>query len=300
MKLLKLFQIKRARKYPIKRDSEGLSLRARSFELFEQGKRPSEVAEELKMKEATVFRYFRDWKRLGPNFNKYHDYVRSLFDKKAPDRNKNIELFAGACGISKEEFEAILSRPHGLRRFLTGKFYFPVQADVDHKKCIVLELAILMSDFVVKEGGKFGDVYFGLKRYMHEIKKYREKEDDNIREWNKQMEFYHAILAADIENERKGTVKFDIFKKEEIDSILRYEIKSQMKGLQKVFWVRIARLMMDGSTKEEAREKLYQELLGKCDLEVAKLFREFQDKVHPVKSDSEVPPKPPDQLQSSP
>ena len=93
MNLKKVFGIKKSRKYPIKHDEEGRSLRARSFELFERGKRPSEVAEQLKMKEATVFRYFRDWKLLGPNFEQQYAYVQSLFKKSAPDRDKNIELF---------------------------------------------------------------------------------------------------------------------------------------------------------------------------------------------------------------
>jgi hypothetical protein len=52
------------------------------------------VAEELNMKETTVCRYFRDWKRLGPNFEQQYVYVKSLFKKTAPNRDKNIELFA--------------------------------------------------------------------------------------------------------------------------------------------------------------------------------------------------------------
>ena len=76
------------------------------------------------MKETTVFRYFRDWKRLGPNFEQQYAYVQSLFNKTAPDRDKNIELFARAWGIEKEQFETILSQPHGLRRFMTGKLSF--------------------------------------------------------------------------------------------------------------------------------------------------------------------------------
>ena len=38
MKLRKLFRVKKSRKYPIRRDGEGLSLRARCFDLFEEGK----------------------------------------------------------------------------------------------------------------------------------------------------------------------------------------------------------------------------------------------------------------------
>src|SRR3972149_3760725 len=114
MKLKRLFHVEKSRKYPIKRDKEGLSLRARCFELFEQGKRPVAVAEELKMAETTVCRYFRDWKRLGPNFERKYAYVQSLFKKTASDRDNNIELFARAWGIEKEQLESILSQPHRL------------------------------------------------------------------------------------------------------------------------------------------------------------------------------------------
>ena len=41
MRLSILFGTRKSRKYPIKRDKEGLSLRARCFEQFDQGKRPA-------------------------------------------------------------------------------------------------------------------------------------------------------------------------------------------------------------------------------------------------------------------
>jgi hypothetical protein len=44
----------------MKRDSEGFSLRERCFERFDRGKRPVDVAQELRMKVPTAFRYFRD------------------------------------------------------------------------------------------------------------------------------------------------------------------------------------------------------------------------------------------------
>ena len=290
MKLRRLFRIKKSRKYPIKRDGEGLSLRTRCFERFEQGKRPGVVAEELNIKVPTACRYFQHWKKLGPNFERQYAYTKELFKKTAPDRDKNIELFARICGIQKEHFEAILSQPHGLRRFMTGKLYFPANADADHKRHKALELALLISDHLTKHGGKFEDVYFALKRDMQENMEYREEEDAEIKEDNKIMEYIHALLAVDIENERKGRVKPDTFSEEEINSILRLEIKSQMKELQTIYWIKIARLMVDGLTKEEAREKLYQDLIGKGDLKVAKSFREFQDKVDPLKTNDQIPP----------
>jgi 16S rRNA G966 N2-methylase RsmD len=63
-------------------------------------------------------------------------------------------------------------------------------------------------------------------------------------------------------------------------------------------WLRIGVLEATGLT-EEAREKLYRDLLEKDDIKGAKMLCEFQDRVHPVKPDSKVPPKLPEQPPSS-
>jgi hypothetical protein len=57
--------------------------------------------------------------------------------------------------------------------------------------------------------------------------------------------------------------------------------------------------MATGLTGEQVREKIYNDLLAKGDIKSAKLLHEFQDNIHPVKSDSKVPPTPPEQPPSS-
>jgi hypothetical protein len=285
MKIGRLFQIKKSRKYPIKRDGRGLSLRVRCFELFDQGKRPVEVAAELKAKEATVVRYFRDWKRRGPNFDLQYAYVKSLFSKTSPERDKNLEQFSKMCGISKEEFEAILSQPHGLRRFLTGKLYFPIQADADHKRSVALKIAVLISDHLVKNKGYYEDVYYALERYFKQNKRIREEDDADISEDNELMKLIHTVLAVDLENERKGMVKPDKLSEEERDALIKYGIKSEMKQAEIKYWIRIGCLTVQGLTIEQAREKMYQDLVKKGDLKIAEAMRQFQDQVHPLKTD---------------
>lgn len=260
------------------------------FKLFEQGKRPVAVAEELKVDETTVSRYFRDWKRLGLHFERKYAYVKSLFEKTAPDRDGNIELFAKVLKIEKEEFETILCRPHGLRRLMTGKFYFPAHADIDHKRSVALELALLISDHFTKNGGKFEDVYFALKRYMQERKKYRQEEDADIEEWNRWMEFVHKVFGIDIEKERRGRVKPDRLSEEERNAIMKLGVEAEMEKAEIWYWFRIGSLKAEGLTPEQAREKMYQDLLKRGDLKRAKLFHEFQHKVHPLKAGGQSPP----------
>jgi hypothetical protein len=292
MKLRRLFRVKKPRKYPIKRDKEGLSLRARCFELFERGKRPAAVAEELKTKEATVFRYFCVWKQLGPNFEQQYAYVRSLFKKTAPDRVKNIELFALACGISKEQLEIILSQPHGLRRLMTGKFYFPVNADTDHKRHIALELAVLFSNHLINNGGNFEDAYYAIGRYMQETKEYREDVNADIQEWNKDMEFFHAILAADMEKERKGHARPDTFSEEERAALIRYGEESQIRQAERTFWFVVGILKASGLTEEQACDKINQYLVNKGYSKAAEMVRRFQEKTKPQNMNDGSPSSP--------
>jgi DNA-binding CsgD family transcriptional regulator len=282
MRLSGLFHFKKSRKYPIRRDSEGRSLRARCFELFAGGKRPKTVAEELKMKEPTVGRYFKDWQRLGPDFNRQYSFVKGLLKKDAPDREKNIEILSKMLGIEKEEFEAILSRPHGLRRFLTGKLYFPINKDIDRKLHVALKLAVLISDHVIMNGGNFEDVCHALRRYMQANKRYREDVEADIKEWNKDMELIHAILATDLEKEKEKRTEPDRLSEKERGVILRWAVEREMKSTEVLYWFRIGVLKAGGLTEEQAREKIYQDLVEKGDLNKAKMMREFQDKVHPL------------------
>ena len=41
---------------------------------------------------------------------------------------------------------------------------------------------------------------------------------------------------------------------------------------------------------EQARERMYQDIVGKGNLEIAKAFRQFQDQVHPLKTDGRIEP----------
>ena len=294
MRMFKGFGRKKRRRYPIRRDQEGRSLRARCFKMFEERQRPAQVAEELGMEEPTVCRYFRDWQRLGPNFARKYAFVQELF-RKSPDRERNIELYAKMLGISSEQFEAVLSQPHGLRQMLTGKLYFPAQAGAAHKMSISLELGILFSDHLIKNAGKFEDVCFALERYMQENKEYREEEDADITEENKTMAFFHEVLAVDLENERQGRVKPDRLSQEERNTVMKWGIKSEARKAQMWYWFQIGTLKAQGLSVEQAREKMCQDLIDKGNLKAAKLMREFQDKVHPLGKNDQAPPPSPTQ-----
>ncbi|MFC1874468.1 hypothetical protein ACFLYX_04115 [Chloroflexota bacterium] len=293
MRIERLFKIRRSRKYPIQRDNRGQSLRTRCFELFDEEKGPVEVAKELGMKESTAIRYFQQWKVLGPNFERKYAYIKGLLKQSAPDRDRTLELLAKACGIPKEELETILARPNGLRRLMTGKFYLTGHANADHKLHVVLEAALFISDYLTKSGGKFEDVRFALERWMKESMDYRRRENADIQEENRDIALMRQVFEAAAKAEQQGQAKRDRLTKEEINTILRWKLESKARSLEISYWFRIAELRDEGLTIEQAREKIYQDLLEKGDVKGAKMMRSYQDMVHPLKGDDHDPPTSP-------
>ena len=79
---------------------------------------------------------------------------------------------------------------------------------------------------------------------------------------------------------------------EERNVVMRLEFRSQTKELQVLYWIRKAELIFNGLTQEEAREKMYQDLIIKGNLQNAKKMREFQDKYDPLKTNDPTPPSP--------
>jgi hypothetical protein len=69
-------------------------------------------------------------------------------------------------------------------------------------------------------------------------------------------------------------------------------VDAEIKDLKMWYWPRIYYLKAEGNSEEQAREKIYQNLLAKGNIKAAKLMRELQDKIHPLKNNRQTPPSP--------
>ena len=294
MTVLRRFRWKKGRRYPVKRDEEGKSARTRCFEMFEDDVPAPEVAKAVGVKIETVYKYHQQWK-TKPKLEQQHAYFKRLLRKTAPDRERTIELIARTCGIDREELEAILQKPHGLRSMMTGKLYFPTQAEADHKRYVALELALFISDHLTKNGGKLEDVSYAFERWTKWYQTRREEEDQDVEEDNKDIAFIRQVLHADMENERQGRVQPERLSAQERNSVLRWGAEKAMRDMEKAYWSRIGELMAGGITMEQAREKVYQDLVDKGDIKGAKMVRGYQDFVHPSKADAKPPQRSPHQ-----
>lgn len=307
MKFRRLFGRKK-RRYPVRRDEKGRSLRQLCFKAFDAGKRPVEAARELDMKESTAQRYFRQWKLAGPNFETTFAYARKLIKPGSPGREDFLAGMASACKVSVEELETALSRPHGLRRLMTGKIMFPGHEDARKRLQRIFGVAIFLDSRLAKHGMTFEDVSFAFEQLMKTNQLYREAEDTDVEEDNFVTEFTRATLEGAARMEREGRPRRDrLTEQEQIEVISlarRVDADHKMRILEIQYWLRIGELMSGGLTKEQAREKMYQDLIDKGDVEGAKEMREYQDKVHPLKANADNqakrPPLTPLPQQASP
>jgi hypothetical protein len=140
MRLLKGFRRTKRRKYPVVMDEKGRSARSRCFEMFPDGTPLEQIAKYVGVKIETVTKYHRQWKE-DPDFEGRHAYFKRVLKNPGPERARMIELGARACKVSIDQFEDILSQPHGLRRLMKGRIRLPGHVDADHKLYVVLEVA---------------------------------------------------------------------------------------------------------------------------------------------------------------
>jgi hypothetical protein len=280
MTIFNIFRRIKTRKYPIIRDETGKSARQRCFEMFEDQVSFKEIAAATGSKIDTVYRYHRQWSK-NPGIETRIKYFKKQLRPLAPDRERQIELFAQVLGISKEQFESILHQPHGLRRLFSGKIYFPKQAEADHKCYLAMEIANLISDHLLKNGGKLEDIKYAFEHWMKENLINREEDDEDIKEENNNIAFTRKLIEADVENEKRGRVKPDRLSDEERNVILKWGQQSAAKKLERTYWLRIAELMVEGKTVEQGREK--------GDIEGAKSMRRYQNIIHPLKNNNPNP-----------
>ena len=194
---------KRGRKYPVRRDSQGIFRRSRCFVMFVNQVPLAKIASAVDVKLDTVRKYYQQWSQ-NPDINKEADFYKSILREGAPDRDHSLEVIARGLGISKEELETLLHQPYGLKRLPSGKIYLPAQAKMAHHKALALELAYVISDHIIKEGGSFEDVYYAFERWMCQNQFRREEIDAEVQEDNDYIIFLRRIIKAEAEMERRG------------------------------------------------------------------------------------------------
>jgi hypothetical protein len=114
------------RRYPIKRDAAGRSARRRCFDLFDEGKRPSESAPIVGISLKTSCRYFHDWKRLPRRLEERYEVLKSLMEHSPGFSESMLKNIVDILGISLEDVKERLEEPYGLKRLLMRRW--PEQA----------------------------------------------------------------------------------------------------------------------------------------------------------------------------
>lgn len=110
------------RKYPIKRDENGHSLRQQAFLLFDKGFRPAQIYKRrmVAAKQKTLFRYFEDWKKEGSHLS--YQMIRRAMKESPEFTDDLIKALSKKLKMSIEEVRSRLIKPWGLKQALLGKW----------------------------------------------------------------------------------------------------------------------------------------------------------------------------------
>jgi len=109
------------RKYPIKRDEDGRSLRQQAFALFNKKLRPSEIYKQqlVQASQKTLFRYYEDWKKERNQVS--YRAIRNILKNNPDFTEKLIETLSKNLEMPVEEVKRRLGEPWGLKQALRGQ-----------------------------------------------------------------------------------------------------------------------------------------------------------------------------------
>jgi len=114
--------LRKSRKYPIRRDEYGRSLRKQSFDYFDKGKMPSKVSYLVDASIRTIRRYYADWKKLPVNLDIQYRMLKKMIKDDPELLWDYINSEADKRGMAREEALLRLQTPHGLKQLLMGKW----------------------------------------------------------------------------------------------------------------------------------------------------------------------------------
>ena len=175
------FWRKKGRKYPIKRDETGKSARQRCFKLFEEEAPLQLIAEGEDVPIKAVYKYHRQWLK-DPHITKHLAYLKTMFPRENPNRDKSINQLALVLGIESEKAEALLASLYGLQRLLTFKAVFPGHEREYYNRYMSLTLGILLADHLITNNGRFEHIYYAFEQLM---KRYRQDRRQKLRNMTK-------------------------------------------------------------------------------------------------------------------
>lgn len=146
------FEKRRQRRYPIRRDKSGRSLRQQAFELFDAGSRPSDIHNEklVQASPRTLFRYYEDWKR--DNNRPSPSMLKKATTRHPELTEQRVREISEQLGMPVGEVIAWAQQPWGLLQLLGEQLHGnPTEA----VGALVAELILLKdnSRMEIQKGG---------------------------------------------------------------------------------------------------------------------------------------------------
>jgi len=262
----------KSRKYLVRLDEEGRSLRQQTFALFDQGLRPMQVCKQLQIKPKTCLRYWADWKKSPPNLAQRYRFLRKALKNDSGLREQTIESLADYYHISRDEVIRRLQKPHGLKQLLLNKWpaLYPDEGIIEVEDR--LRAALTLIDIVNTGEESYSDLNDLLNQLLEQKRENRQSaqvdqtDDDNNYRYPEPMGRF----------QRRPRPRFDPLKMtpEQQEQVKQYLTRKQEKENFKfysdfVFWVSLF-----GISEEKVDEVFWQAVEKSYGSEKTAEFRE--------------------------
>lgn len=166
----------KGRKYPIRKDDEGRSLRQRAFHEFDKGLRPAQVARELGAKPATMYHYHHDWKKSDQPLPVMYRILRIAL-KHPNARRRLAERLARHFDVPVADVLERLQKPWAAKQLATGEWRSWMPDAEQKRNWARLKAAGRIVELYVKLGVAPDRIFGELERLRAEVRLERAKQE---------------------------------------------------------------------------------------------------------------------------
>lgn len=180
LRIVPKFLRKDKRKYPIIKDEWGKSARARSFEAYDTGKRPVEVARILGISPKTAYQYHYQWKKLPKHFEENYQVLKKRLKENSELREEIVQTISKNLGEPENKIRWWLQSPWGLKQIMSGEW----RATQERKREIAekkrTKTATKLIDMITIQGVSMDEIWEALQKLADEKSKSGKAPSDNL------------------------------------------------------------------------------------------------------------------------
>ena len=165
-RLMPLFSKKDKRKYPIRRDEYGRTVRRRCFDAFDKGNRPAEVARSVGISLKTACTYLYQWNKLPKHSEEKYQQMKDTLKAAPYLRERIIRILSEELDMPPSKVRAQIESPWGIKQLVNGKWRALIDDKYEKERQHRRKAADLIIKLHEDQGIPLADIIKGLEKLL--------------------------------------------------------------------------------------------------------------------------------------